>query len=61
VPFSSGPLSEETIEVGPTFQTTVAGLYAAGDACGQMPSVANAIASGSGAAAMIVHSLMTEN
>jgi hypothetical protein len=25
------------------------------------PSVANAIASGSGAAAMIVHSLMTEN
>lgn len=61
VAFDSGPLSEETIEVGPTFQTTVAGLYAAGDACGQMPSVANAIASGSGAAAMIVHSLMTEN
>lgn len=60
VAFSSGPLSEETIEVDPTRQTAVAGLYSAGDACGQMPSVANAIASGSDAAAMIVHALMTE-
>jgi hypothetical protein len=60
VPFSSGPLSEETIEVDPNFQTTVAGSTPPGMPAGQMPSVANAIASGSGAAAMIVHSLMTE-
>ena len=39
-------------------ETSVPGLYAAGDVSGEMPSVANAVASGSRAAAMVVHSLM---
>ena len=39
-------------------QTTVPGLYAAGDLTGDMPSVVNALATGSRAAAMIVHDLM---
>ncbi|MDQ6782556.1 MAG: hypothetical protein M3063_03740 [Actinomycetota bacterium] len=39
--------------------TSVPGLHAAGDTTA-MPSVANAIASGSVAAAMIVHDLVAE-
>jgi thioredoxin reductase len=46
------------IDVDSTFATSVDGVYAAGDASVQMPSVANAIASGSTAAAVIVHSLI---
>lgn len=42
------------------FTTSVPGLFAAGDLGGQMPSVANAIAAGSDAAAMVVHGLMIE-
>ena len=38
----------------------MAGVSAAGDVSGRMPSVANAIAAGSSAAAMIVHGLMAE-
>jgi NADPH-dependent glutamate synthase beta subunit-like oxidoreductase len=38
----------------------VPGLFAGGDVTSQMPSVANAVAAGSTAAAMIVHSLMAE-
>jgi thioredoxin reductase len=55
-----GPLVVDAVEVDPTFHTSVPGLFAAGDVSGQMQSVANAIAAGSGAAAMIVHDLMAE-
>lgn len=55
-----GPVAVDAIEVDPTFETSVVGLFAAGDVSPQMPSVANAVASGSSAAAMIVHSLMAE-
>ena len=53
-----GPVVADAIEVDAMLQTTVPSLSAAGDVSGQMPSVANAIAAGSTAAAMIVHSLM---
>ena len=42
------------------FHTSVPGLFAAGDVSAQMPSVANAVAAGSNAAAMIVHDLMAD-
>lgn len=54
-----GPLSAETVQIDETFATTVPGLFAAGDLAPQMPSVANAIAAGAAAAAMVVHGLMT--
>jgi thioredoxin reductase len=40
--------------------TSVPGLSAAGDVSAEMPSVANAVAAGSSAAAMIVGGLMSE-
>lgn len=46
-----------TVDAG--FATNVPGLFAAGDASGVMPSVANAVASGNTAAATLVGSLMT--
>ena len=49
-----GPLAADAVEVDPMFHTSVPGLFAAGDASAQMPSVANAVAAGSTAAAMIV-------
>ena len=52
-----GPIAADAVETGPAFETSVPGLFAAGDLSGQMPSVANAVASGSAAAAMVVHSL----
>ena len=55
-----GPVAVDAIEVDPTFHTSVPGLFAAGDASAQMPSVANAVAAGSTAAAMVVHALMAE-
>jgi thioredoxin reductase len=57
---SRPPLVTDAVEVDQGFHSSVAGLSAAGDASGQMQSVANAIAGGSTAAAMIVHGLMTE-
>ena len=54
---SKGPLVADAVEVDEGFHSSVAGLSAAGDASGQMQSVANAIAAGSSAAAMIVHGL----
>lgn len=59
VAFSSPP-AEERIEVDQAFRTSVPGVLAAGDVCVQMPSVANAVASGSTAAAVVVHELMSE-
>jgi thioredoxin reductase len=55
-----GPVVVDALELDPAFHTGVPGLSAAGDLSGQMPSVANAVASGSSAAAMIVHDLALE-
>jgi thioredoxin reductase len=55
-----GPVAADAPEVDPLGQTSVPGLFAAGDLTGRMPSVANAIASGSAAAAGVVHSLADE-
>lgn len=59
---ASGPglVAVDAVEVDPMFQTTAPGLSAAGDVCSQMPSMANAVAAGSSAAATIVHSLVSE-
>jgi len=54
-----GPLAADALAVDAQFATSVPGLFAAGDASGIMPSVANAIAAGSTAAAMVVQSLMS--
>ena len=55
-----GPVVADALRIDHTYATSVPGLYAAGDAVTQMPSVANAIAAGSTAAAMVVHDLMAE-
>ena len=55
-----GPIVVDAVEVDRMFHTSVPGLSAAGDMTSQMPSVANAVAAGSSAAAMIVHDLMAE-
>ena len=55
-----GPLAADAIEVDPALDTGVPGLFAAGDVTAPMPSVANAVAAGASAAAMIVLGLMTE-
>lgn len=55
-----GHVAFDPVEVDPMHHTTVPGLFAAGDLSAQMPSVANAVAAGSSAAAMVVHSLMAE-
>jgi len=55
-----GPLAVDAIEVDPMFRTSVPGLSAAGDLTVQAPSVANAVAAGNTAAAMLVGGLMNE-
>jgi thioredoxin reductase len=55
-----GPVAVDAVEVDPMFHTSVPGVFAAGDLSSQMPSVANAVAAGSSAAAMVVHDLMAE-
>jgi thioredoxin reductase len=55
-----GPLAADAVDVDAQWATSVPGLAAAGDITGTMPSVANAIAAGSTAAAMIVGGLMAE-
>jgi thioredoxin reductase len=52
------PLAVDGVAVDATFATSVPGLFAAGDTTGKTPSVANAIASGSIAAAAAVQSLV---
>ena len=42
------------------YRTTAPGVFAAGDVSARMPSVANAVAAGSMAAAMLVHGLTAE-
>jgi len=56
-----GMLSDEAVAIGAMARTSVPGLFAAGDLGAVMPSVANAIASGSNAAAGIVASLLSED
>ena len=55
-----GPVVADALEVDAKHCTTVPGLFAAGDAITQMPSVATAVAAGSTAAAMIVQSLLAQ-
>jgi hypothetical protein len=55
-----GPVVVDALELDQAFHTSALGLSAAGDLSGQMPSVANAVAAGSSAAAMIVHDLALE-
>jgi len=55
-----GPLAANAIEVTGMGATSVPGVFVAGDAGQIMPSVANAVAAGSSAAAGIVQSLMAE-
>jgi thioredoxin reductase len=55
-----GQIAVDAVEVDPTFHTSVPGLFAAGDVSTEMPSVANAVAAGSNAAAMIVREAMLE-
>ena len=57
---SKAPIVADAVEVDEGFHSTVPGVSAAGDASGQMQSVANAIAAGSSAAALIVHGLMDD-
>jgi thioredoxin reductase len=57
---SKAPLVADAVQVDERFHSSVAGVSAAGDTSGQMQSVANAIAAGSNAAAMIVHGLMDD-
>jgi thioredoxin reductase len=53
-----GPVVVDAIEVDSTLSTSVEGVYAAGDASTQQPSVANAVSAGSIAAASVVQSLI---
>ncbi|MET0835875.1 MAG: hypothetical protein ABWY97_03760 [Thermoleophilaceae bacterium] len=55
-----GPVVVDGLELDQAFHTSAPGLSAAGDLSGQMPSVANAVAAGSSAAAMIVNDLALE-
>jgi thioredoxin reductase len=55
------PIAADAIAVDPTGETSVAGVLVAGDAAVGMPSVANAIAQGSNAAAAVVRSLVAED
>jgi len=54
-------LAADAIAVDPRLATSVPGVFAAGDLTGQMPSVANAVAAGSNAAAAVVQSLLAED
>ncbi|MHA0287942.1 NAD(P)/FAD-dependent oxidoreductase [Mycobacterium sp. C3-094] len=55
-----GPISAESVAVDAMWQTSVPGVFAAGDVSAQMPQVAAAVASGSAAAASIVRSVVEE-
>jgi thioredoxin reductase len=60
-PAPAGHLAADALAVDRTYATTAAGVFAAGDLSAQMPSIANAIAAGSLAAAAVVRDLMSEN
>ena len=54
------PLAQNPLQVDGFYRTTAPGVFAAGDATGQMPQVAAAIAAGSMAAAAVVQSLTSD-
>ena len=51
-------LAADAVAVDAKFATDVPGLFAAGDLCVDLPSVASAVAAGSAAAAMVVQTLI---
>jgi thioredoxin reductase len=55
------PVAADAIAITATGETNVHGVVVAGDAGVGMPSVANAIAGGSNAAAAVVRSLLAED
>lgn len=57
----ANPLVADGLQVDGRCTTTAAGVFAAGDLSGQMQSVANAVAAGSNAAAMVVRSLVDDD
>lgn len=54
------PIAADALALDVMSMTSVPGLFAAGDLGAAMPSVANAIAAGSNAAAGVVHSLIAD-
>ncbi|MGN6694835.1 MAG: NAD(P)/FAD-dependent oxidoreductase [Aquihabitans sp.] len=54
------PIAADALVVDVMSMTSVPGLFAAGDLGASMPSVANAVAAGSNAAAGVVHSLIAD-
>ena len=56
----AGPVSEQAVEIDELFRTSVAGVFAAGDICTQMPQMAAAIAAGSAAAASVIASVLEQ-
>ncbi len=56
----AGPVLVDALATGPLQQTSVPGVFAAGDLAGLMPSVTSAITSGSVAAAGVVQSLVAQ-
>jgi thioredoxin reductase len=59
-PDEPSPVAQDPLKLD-LFQTTTAGVFAAGDIAVPNPSVANAIAAGSNAAAMVVHRLLLDH
>ena len=51
----------DAVDIDAMFQTSATGVLAAGDLSCQMPSVANAVAAGSNAAATVVRGLAGED
>ncbi|MCV7281438.1 NAD(P)/FAD-dependent oxidoreductase [Mycolicibacterium flavescens] len=55
------PVAQDPVTVDAMYQTNVPGVFAAGDLSAMMPQVAAAVAAGSGAAAAVMQSLLTED
>lgn len=55
------PVAQDPVAVEAMYQTNVPGVFAAGDLSALMPQVAAAVAAGSGAAAAVMQSLLTED
>ncbi|HWJ98881.1 MAG TPA: NAD(P)/FAD-dependent oxidoreductase [Acidimicrobiales bacterium] len=56
----ASPIAADALAIDAMSMTSVPGLFAAGDLGATMPSVANAVAAGSNAAAAVVHSLIAD-
>ena len=54
---ATGPVSPEAVDIDPLYRTSVAGVFAAGDVCAQMPQIAAAVAAGSAAAVSVMASI----